>query len=257
LEFALNRGKIIQIEDYFICFSQLAHKIYLPEGGVGMTILIADDDAALRRLLRDILKKQGYEVLEAASGREAIDSFFGREPPDLVILDVMMPVYDGWEVLEEIRARSEVPVVMLTALGDERHEVKGLTHGADDYIAKPFSYEVFVARVNALLRRPLREQSAVLRAGKLRVDQALHKAFLGESELALNNKEYRLLCFFLKNERIVLTRDKLLENVWGFDFEGDERTVDAHVKMLRAKLGAAGEQIRTVRGSGYVFEGKE
>jgi DNA-binding response OmpR family regulator len=145
---------------------------------------------------------------------------------------------------------------MLTALGDERHEVKGLSHGADDYIAKPFSYEVFVARVNALLRRPLKEQSTVLSSGALRVDQALHKVFLGEKELMLNNKEYRLLCFFMKNERIVLSRDKLLEHVWGFDFEGDARTVDAHVKMLRAKLGTVGEWITTVRGSGYVFEGK-
>jgi DNA-binding response OmpR family regulator len=221
-----------------------------------MNILIADDDATLRKLLRDILKKQGYDVAEAANGREAIDVFFGRESADLVILDVMMPVYDGWEVLEEIRQRSDVPVIMLTALGDERHEVKGLSHGADDYIAKPFSYEVFVARVNALLRRPLKEQSTVLSSGALRVDQALHKVFLGEKELMLNNKEYRLLCFFMKNERIVLSRDKLLEHVWGFDFEGDARTVDAHVKMLRAKLGTVGEWITTVRGSGYVFEGK-
>lgn len=219
-----------------------------------MAILIADDDDALRRLLRDILKKQGYDVREAANGREAIDLFFGGEPPELVILDVMMPLYDGWEVLEEIRAHSDVPVLMLTALGDEHHEVRGLTHGADDFVAKPFSYEVFVARVDALLRRRQRAQSAALVSGDLRVDQARHRVFRGDEELFLNNKEYRLLCFFLKNERIVLTRDRLLESVWGYDFEGDARTVDAHVKMLRAKLGPAGERIVTVRGSGYVFE---
>lgn len=221
-----------------------------------MTVLIADDDIALRKLLRDILKKQGYQVIEAANGREAIDAFFGRETPDLVILDVMMPIYDGWEVLAEIRSRCDVPVMMLTALGDDRHEIQGLTHGADDYITKPFSYEIFVARVNAMLRRPLKEQSAVLCAGDLLVDQALHKVSFKGNEILLNNKEYRLLCFFLRNRRIVLTRDKLLENVWGFDFEGDERTVDAHVKMLRAKLGEAGDQIKTIRGTGYLFEGK-
>lgn len=220
-----------------------------------MNLLIADDDVTLRKLLRDILKKQGFTVTEAANGREAIDLFFGRETFDLVILDVMMPVYDGWEVLEEIRAHSDVPVLMLTALGDEHHEVQGLTHGADDYMAKPFSYAIFVARVNALLRKTLKDQTSVLSCGELRVDQTLRKVFLNDEELFLNNKEFRLLCCLMKNERIVLSRDKLLESVWGYSFEGDPRTVDAHVKMLRAKLGRAGEWIQTVRGSGYVFEG--
>jgi two-component system response regulator ResD len=222
-----------------------------------MKILIADDDATLRKLLHDILKKQGYDTSEAATGREAIDLFFGGECFDLVILDVMMPLYNGWEVLESIREHSDTPVIMLTALGDEHHEIKGLTHGADDYIAKPFSYEVFVARVNAQLRKTLKDQTSVLASGAIRVDPVLHKVFCEGNEIILNNKEFRLLTCLMKNEHIVLSRDKLLENVWGFNFEGDARTVDTHVKMLRTKLGMAGEQIQTVRGSGYVFEGKK
>lgn len=218
-----------------------------------MKILVADDDAALRRLISDILRKQGYEVCLAEDGDSAVNQFMKAKDISLVILDVMMPKRDGWDVLETIRSFSEVPVLMLTALGDEHHEIKGLTHGADDYIAKPFSYEVFIARVNALLRKTLKEQKQELRAGCIRVDQQLHNVYVNDESVILNNKEYRLLCYFIKNEGIVLTRDQLLENVWGFDFDGDVRTVDTHVKMLRAKLGSEGEQIQTVRGTGYVF----
>lgn len=221
---------------------------------MALHILVADDDAVFRRLLCDIIKKQGYEVLEAANGQEAIDIFFGRTDINLFILDVMMPIYDGWEVLKEIRERSDIPVLMLTALGDEKHEVKGLSKGADDYIAKPFSYEVLVARINSLLRKAKKESSQNITIGELHIDQSSHKVFIGEDELVLNNKEYCLLLYFIKNKKIVLSREKILFGVWGYDFDGDIRTIDAHIKMLRAKLLHCSSYIKTIRGSGYVLE---
>jgi DNA-binding response OmpR family regulator len=166
----------------------------------------------------------------------------------------MMPVYDGWEVLKEIRHHSDVPVLMLTALGDERNEVKGLSDGADDYIAKPFSYPVFTARVEALLRKTKRQHIEKLSAGEIIIDRSAHKVWVADEEIVLNNKEYSLLAYLLKNSGLVLDRDKILENVWGYDFEGDIRTIDAHIKMLRSKLGLCGGYIKTIRGTGYLFE---
>ena len=219
-----------------------------------MNIMIADDDLMMLKLLRDIIQKQGYHVLAASSGREALDLFFSNQEIDLVILDVMMPIFDGWEVLKEIRAHSDVPVLMLTALGDELHEIQGLTKGADDYIAKPFSYEVLVARINALLRKVKKDRLTTIVMGNLSVDQATHKVYADQEELLLNNKEYKLLLYLVRNPNLVLTREQILYRVWGYDFEGEIRIVDAHVKMLRSKLGSCSNYIKTVRGSGYAFE---
>lgn len=219
-----------------------------------LRVLIADDDAVFRALLCDIVRQQGYEPLEAADGRQAIDRFFGGLEPHLVILDVMMPVYDGWEVLAEIRAHSDVPVMMLTALGDEHSEVTGLQHGADDYLAKPFRYAVFVARLNALLRKTNREQSSVLTQGGLRVDLERRTVQADGQDVVLSNKEYGLLVLLLQNRGIVFSRDRILEKVWGYDFEKDARTVDTHIKTLRQKLTCYADCIQTVRGAGYRFE---
>lgn len=219
-----------------------------------INILIADDDSVFRQLICDIIKKKGYNVLQASNGKEAIDMFFSRTDITLCILDVMMPVYDGWEVLEEIRQHSDVPVLMLTALGDERNEVKGLSGGADDYIAKPFSYPVFIARIEALLRKIKKQYNEKLSVGEISIDRSTHKVGVANDEIILNNKEYSLLIYLVKNSGIVLDRDKILENVWGYDFEGDIRTIDAHIKMLRSKLGFCSNYIKTIRGTGYLFE---
>lgn len=219
-----------------------------------LTILIADDDSVYRRLICDVVKKQGYSVVEAADGCEAIDLFFARTDINLVILDVMMPKYNGWEVLKEIRERSDVPILMLTALGDEQNEVKGLSIGANDYISKPFSYEIFVARINSLLRKEKKELAENISIGKLYIEKSSHGVFVDGQKITLNNKEYSLLLYFIKNKDIVLSREKIIDNVWGYDFEGDLRTIDAHVKMLRAKLLSCSDYIKTARGSGYVFE---
>ena len=219
-----------------------------------ITVLVADDDAVLRALLRDILGKEGFEVLEAADGRKAVEVFFGPQPVDLVVLDVMMPVQDGWEVLQEIRERSDTPVLMLTALGDEGHEVRGLRKGADDFVAKPFSYEVFVARVRALLRKAIQARSAELDVCGIHIDPATHRVLVDGEEAVLNRKEFSLLFYFLQNRNRILTREQILDALWGRDYEGDIRTIDTHVKTLRARLGVRGDRIATVRGVGYRFE---
>lgn len=219
-----------------------------------LNILVADDDAVLRSLLCDILKKQGYCPLPAKDGKEALALYFSGKDIALCILDVMMPELNGWQVLEGIRAVGETPILMLTALEDEQYEVQGLLHGADDYITKPFSYPVFVARIESLLRKVKKEQTSVLRYGELSIDRSSHKVFVGEDEIVLNNKEYRLLIYLTSNANLVLEREQILTNIWGFDFDGDSRTVDAHIKMLRAKLGRCAAYVVTVRGVGYKFE---
>jgi len=219
-----------------------------------MKILVADDDAILRELLCDIILKEGYLPLEAKNGQEAIDLFCAHNDIALVILDVMMPLYDGWEVLKEIRQHSEVAIIMLTALGDEKHEISGLTRGANDYIAKPFSYEVLVARMNALLRKQRKESEAVITLGELIIHQVTHKLFISQEEIPLNRKEYNLLLYLVNNRNHVLTREQILENIWGYDFDGDIRTIDTHIKTLRSKLSACGEYLKTIRGTGYMFK---
>lgn len=217
-------------------------------------VLVADDDAALRALICDIVRQQGYEAIEAADGKDAIDCFFSGAEPGLVILDVMMPIYDGWEVLKEIRAKSDVPVIMLTALDDEQSEVTGLKHGADDYLTKPFRYAVFVARLNAILRRTNRDFAGVQHFGELTVEPEKRRVLAADTEVILSNKEFLLLTLLIQNRGVVLSREKLLTKIWGYDFEGDERTVDTHIKTLRQKLLSCGAMIQTVRGAGYRFE---
>ena len=217
-------------------------------------VLVADDDPALRTLICDIVRQQGYEPMEAADGKQAIDRFFSGAEPALVILDVMMPAYDGWEVLKEIRAHSDVPVMMLTALGDEQSEVAGLKHGADDYLAKPFRYAVFVARLHAILRRTNRDQTGTQNFDELTIEPDKRRVLVAGSEIVLSNKEFLLLMLLTQNRGVVFSREKLLTKIWGYDYEGDERTVDTHIKTLRQKLVSCGGMIQTVRGAGYRFE---
>ncbi len=218
------------------------------------TVLVADDDGVLRALLRDILEKEGYAVLEAEDGAQAVDAFFGTRPVDLVVLDVMMPRMDGWAVLGTIRERSDVPVLMLTALGDEGHEVKGFRTGADDYVAKPFRYAVFLARVRALLKPVLKARSAVTASGRLRLDPEARTVTADGRPVVLDAKEFALLALLMRSPGRVLTRERILDAVWGMDYGGDARTIDTHVKTLRAKLGPCGACVATVRGAGYRFE---
>jgi DNA-binding response OmpR family regulator len=216
-------------------------------------ILIAEDDNIFRDLVCDIVRKEGYMPIEACDGEEAINMFFNNNDIDLVILDVMMPVYDGWEVLKEIREKSEVPIIMLTALGDEKLEVLGLKKGADDYIGKPFSYEIFVARLNNIVKKVKKKFSDEIAVGNLRIYQRTHKVVIDE-EIKLNPKEYNLLLYLVGNINTVLSREQILDKVWGYNFDGDIRTIDTHIKTLRAKLSEQGDWIKTIRGSGYMFE---
>lgn len=217
-------------------------------------ILIAEDDNIFRDLVCDIVRKEGYMPIEACDGEEAINMFFNNNDIDLVILDVMMPVYDGWEVLKEIREKSEVPIIMLTALGDEKHEVLGLKKGVDDYIGKPFSYEIFVARLNNIVKKVKKKFSDEIAVGNLRIYQRTHKVVIDDEEIKLNPKEYNLLLYLVGNINTVLSREQILDKVWGYNFDGDIRTIDTHIKTLRAKLSEQGDWIKTIRGSGYMFE---
>ena len=217
-------------------------------------ILIAEDDSVFRDLVSDIVRKEGYIPVEARDGKEANDIFFGSNDIDLIILDVMMPIYDGWEVLKEIREHSDVTVIMLTALGNEKNEIFGLKEGADDYIAKPFSYEIFVARLNTIVRKLKKERIDEIIVGKIKIYPVTHKVIVNELEIELNRKEYSLLNYFVTNNNRVLTREQILNKVWGYDFDGDIRTIDTHIKTLRSKLLTYGNYIKTVRGSGYMFE---
>ncbi len=217
-------------------------------------ILVVDDDKMIRNLLCDILRNQKYEVFEAEDGMEAIRIFVEEKDFNLVLLDVMMPEMDGWQVLKEIRAISNVPVIMLTALENDDYEIKGLNNGANDYITKPFSYEVLLARIKAALRSSGFNQDEMIIAGKIEINEIEHKVYVEGEEVILNNKEYQLLTYLIKNQKIAMDRDRILVAVWGYDYEGTARTVDTHIKMIRSKLGVAGDYIRTIRGTGYCFE---
>ena len=220
-------------------------------------ILIADDDPVFRELVCDIVKKEGYTPIEASNGQQAIDIFFDSNDIDLIILDVMMPIYDGWEVLKEIREHSDLPIIMLTALGDEKHEIMGFKKGADEYIAKPFSYELFIARLNSLLRKIKKERISEINIGEIVINQETREVSACGTKIDLNRKEYNLLIYFIKNKNRVLTREQIINSIWGYDFDGDIRTIDTHIKTLRAKLSNCGDYIKTVRGSGYKFEVKK
>lgn len=223
------------------------------------TILIADDEERIRRLVSDFLRRDGYTVLQAADGGQAmelIDQKLGSI--DLIILDVMMPVYDGWSVLRHIRGKNtEVPVMMLTARTEENDEVFGFDLGADDYITKPFSPIVLSARVRAIEKRCHQRSEGIYQAGELSVNEIRREVCVAGQTVDLTPKEYELLIYFKNNQNIAVSRENILNAVWGYDYFGDLRTVDTHVKKLRAKLGDCGKMIETVRGFGYRFEGEQ
>ena len=218
-------------------------------------ILVVDDESRMRKLVRDFLVKKDFIVLEAEDGAQAVDIFFSTKDISLIILDVMMPKMDGWEVCREIRKNSKVPIIMLTARGDERDELLGFELGVDEYISKPFSPKILVARVEAILRRTGQSNPEdVLSAGGIVIDKAAHLATVDGRPMELSFKEFELLTYFLENQGIALSREKILNSVWNYDYFGDARTIDTHVKKLRSKMGDKGEYIKTVWGMGYKFE---
>ena len=218
-------------------------------------ILVVDDESRMRKLVKDFLQKNNYEVVEAADGSEALDIFFEQNDIALIILDVMMPKMDGWQVCREIRNYSKVPIIMLTAKGDEKDELQGFDLGVDEYISKPFSPKILVARVEAILRRSGRTASGdVMEAGGIHLDKAAHMVTIDSQNVDLSYKEFELLTYFMENKGIALSREKILNNVWNYDYFGDARTIDTHVKKLRSKLGPKGDMIKTIWGMGYKFE---
>ena len=222
-----------------------------------LKILIVDDEARMRKLVKDFLTNKGFKVIEAADGEEAVDIFFAQKDIALILLDVMMPKMDGWEVLKTIRKYSQVPVVMLTARSEERDELQGFALGVDEYISKPFSPKILVARVEAILRRSKAVSTDILEVGGICIDKAAHQVTIDGKEIELSFKEFELLTYFVENQGIALSREKILNNVWNYDYFGDARTIDTHVKKLRSKLGDKGEYIKTVWGMGYKFEVSE
>lgn len=218
-------------------------------------ILVVDDESRMRKLVKDFLVREGYIVLEAGDGMEAMDLFYEDKDIALVILDVMMPKMDGWQVCREIREHSKIPVIMLTARSEERDELQGFELGVDEYISKPFSPKILVARVEAILRRTLgTEKNEMLNAGGIEIDKAAHQVTIEGAPVELSYKEFELLSYFVENQGIALSREKILNNVWNYDYFGDARTIDTHVKKLRSKLGDKGDYIKTIWGMGYKFE---
>lgn len=219
-----------------------------------LKILVVDDESRMRKLVRDFLEKQEYQVVEAEDGEEAIDLFFKEKDIALVLLDVMMPKMDGWQVCREIRQYSKVPIIMLTARGDERDELLGFNLGVDEYISKPFSPKILVARVDAVLRRSgASSAEEVLEAAGIKIDKTAHLVTVDGTPVELSFKEFELLSYFVENKGIALSREKILNAVWNYDYFGDARTIDTHVKKLRSKMGAKGNLIKTIWGMGYKF----
>lgn len=218
-------------------------------------ILVVDDEARMRKLVKDFLSKRGYEVLEAEDGSQALDIFFEQNDIALIILDVMMPKMDGWQTCREIRQYSKVPIIMLTAKSDERDELQGFQLGVDEYISKPFSPKILVARVEAILRRTNQmAEDEKLEAGGIVLDKTAHSVTIDGQPIDLSYKEFELLAYFLENKGIALSREKILNNVWNYDYFGDARTIDTHVKKLRSKMGEKGDLIKTIWGMGYKLE---
>ena len=220
-----------------------------------LKVMVVDDEARMRKLVRDFLEKQDYQVIEAENGEKAVDIFFDEKDIALIILDVMMPKMDDWQVTREIRQFSKVPIIMLTARADERDELLGFELGVDEYISKPFSPKILVARVNAVLRRSGKAAAEdVLEVAGIRVDKAAHQVTIDGKPIELSFKEFELLQYFVENNGIALSREKILNAVWNYDYFGDARTIDTHVKKLRSKMGTKGEYIRTIWGMGYKFD---
>ena len=217
-------------------------------------ILVVDDEARMRKLVRDFLSVKGYTVVEAGDGEEALDIFFEQKDIALILLDVMMPKMDGWEVLKTIRKYSQVPILMLTARGEESDELQGFQLGVDEYISKPFSPKILVARVEAILRRSSVNSQDVISVGGIQIDKAAHQVSVDGKPVDLSYKGFELMTYFAENQGIALSREKILNNVWNYDYFGDARTIDTHVKKLRSKLGEKGDYIKTIWGMGYKFE---
>lgn len=223
-----------------------------------LKILVVDDESRMRKLVRDFLVRQDYEVLEAGDGEEALDLFYRNKDLALIILDVMMPKLNGWEVCKEVRESSHIPIIMLTAKSDESDELMGFDMGVDEYISKPFSPKILVARVGAILRRAgkTEDEAQIKGAGGIVMDKTAHQVTIDGKPVDLSFKEFELLEYFLDNKGIALSRERILNSVWDYDYFGDARTIDTHVKKLRSKLGDKGEYIRTIWGMGYKFEAK-
>ena len=219
-----------------------------------LKILVVDDEARMRKLVKDFLSVKGFTVLEASNGEEAVDLFFEQKDIALIILDVMMPKMDGWETCRTIRKYSQVPIIMLTARSEERDELQGFNLGVDEYISKPCSPKILVARVEAILRRSNAVSSDLIEIGGIRIDKAAHQVTIDGQNIDLSYKEFELLTYFVENQGIALSREKILNNVWNYDYFGDARTIDTHVKKLRSKMGEKGDYIRTIWGMGYKFE---
>lgn len=217
-------------------------------------ILVVDDESRMRKLVRDFLVREKYEVIEAEDGEQALDIFFKIKDIALIILDVMMPKLDGWQVCKEIRQYSKVPIIMLTAKGDERDELQGFDLGVDEYITKPFSPKILVARVSAILRRTNSIDDEKYEIGGITLDRTAHEVIIDGKTVELSFKEFELLTYFVENKGVALSRERILNNVWNYDYFGDARTIDTHVKKLRSKMGSKGEYIKTIWGMGYKFE---
>ena len=223
-----------------------------------LKILVVDDEARMRKLVKDFLVKKEYKVIEAGDGEEAIDLFFKEKDISLIILDVMMPKMNGWQVCREIRKYSKVPIIMLTAKSSEDDELTGFECGADEYISKPFSPKILVARVDALLRRTAKsDKNGIMRAGTIELNKVAHIVKVNDREVELSFKEFELLVYFMENKNIALSREQILNNVWNYDYFGDARTIDTHVKKLRAKLTKEADYLKTIWGMGYKFEVEE
>lgn len=220
-----------------------------------LKIMVVDDESRMRKLVKDFLVKSGYEVVEAEDGEQALDIFYEQNDIALIILDVMMPKIDGWQVCREVREHSKVPIIMLTAKSDERDELLGFELGVDEYISKPFSPKILVARVEAILRRTSQiGADEIIEAGGISVNKAAHSVTADGEPVELSYKEFELLTYFMENKGIALSREKILNSVWNYDYFGDARTIDTHVKKLRSKLGKKGDLIKTIWGMGYKFE---
>ena len=219
-----------------------------------LKILVVDDESRMRKLVRDFLTKSNYEVIEAENGEQAVDIFFSEKDIALIILDVMMPKMDGWQVCREIRKYSKVPIIMLTAKSDEQDELLGFELGVDEYISKPFSPKILVARVEAILRRANAAEEEITEVGGIVLDKTAHIVKIDGRPIDLSVKEFELLSYFIKNQGVALSRERILNNVWNYDYFGDARTIDTHVKKLRSKMGDKGDYIKTIWGMGYKFE---
>ena len=220
-----------------------------------LKVLVVDDESRMRKLVRDFLVKKDFIVLEAEDGAQAVDIFFSTKDISLIILDVMMPKMDGWQVCREIRELSDVPIIMLTAKSDERDELLGFDLGVDEYISKPFSPKILVARVEAILRRSnLLNDDSIITAGEITMNKSAHEVTVEGKPVELSFKEFELLNYFMDNQGLALSREKILNSVWNYDYFGDARTIDTHVKKLRSKLGKEGDYIKTIWGMGYKFE---